>query len=101
MINRLKQSLRLAALEDLLHYQLGLSQNTSAGLARLAWETRPEWAGGLQGSTNEQLRESFFIAMYHRGNAGVVDRAAAESPAFRAALDQFIASESLPDQLAA
>lgn len=101
MINRLKQSLRLAALEDLLQYQLGLSRSTAAGFARLAWDPSRGIAAGLDGSTSEQLRDSFFIAMYQQGNGPALERVAGESPAFKAALTRFIASEAVPDQLAA
>jgi hypothetical protein len=42
MISKFKQTLRIAALEDLLRHQLGLRPNTATWMARLAWDVAAE-----------------------------------------------------------
>lgn len=98
MVNRLKHSLRRAALEDHLHQQLGLSASSAAHLARMAGAMADP---GLPGATSEELQTGFFAIMFEQGQAQLLTRVAVESPEFTAALTRFIASESLEDQRAA
>ncbi len=98
MVNRLKHTLRRAALEDQLHHHLGLSAGSASQLARLAGDL----AGtALPGATSEQLQDGFFRIMFEHGHAQLLSRVAIESPEFTVALTRFIASESLEDQRAA
>ena len=101
MVSRLKQTLRIAALEDLLHHHLGLSIGTARHLARIAWESARGQQLDLRGPTLEQLQESFFLIMFYNGYSDLLDRVAIESPAFTVALTRFVASDALEDQRAA
>lgn len=88
MIMRLKSKLRLAALEDMLQYQLGLQPGMSAWLARMAWDVAHQNGVNLRQYSGDDLSQQFFRQMTQTGHADILMRAATTSQRFTARWQQ-------------
>lgn len=82
MMTRLKSKLRLAALEDVLQYELGLQSGMTSWLSRMAWDVSRQNGVDLLAYSGGDLTQQFFRQMAQTGHDDILQRAAATSQRF-------------------
>jgi hypothetical protein len=101
MFNHLKKTLKIAALEDVLQYQLGLPVRTARMLSRVAWDNPGHNGNALRAYSGDGMQSSFFLAMTTNGHTDMLAPVAAEYPRFATALENYTRLQQLPMGLAA
>jgi hypothetical protein len=88
MINKFKQTLRMAALEDLLHHDLGLRPSMAAWMTRMTWDIAGECDVDLMAYRGKALLSQAIELISSSNHRGILQSAAEQSEAFAAFLGQ-------------